>query len=458
MELFRYRPYSTNNNGINYDKEGLINSEIYFASLSQLNDPMEGYTKIDFQGDLIIWKNLFKNYFRSLFEAFTFSIISMPIPTDSRDLFEPNVIAYQLFDERFQNLFDKDWFQELPSQFISENIVSSLIENLHDKHISEQQLTIFLKIIHNRAISIILNYLQKNNILKGTIELPTKGISYDINWKDIFQDKILNDRKLYQLLEQFFNSIGLLNENIDKRSKFLFLDFPSLFIEKLKKLMYPDFYVASFTKNPCNSSMWGNYANSHKGICLKFDFKDNELPLFVPYGFTNQVLKKFIGYSTRKINYSNKLYSLNFFENIGNVSGGVLDRIWLLDSDTKERSIVKQIDENTRNDYWNFIYDVLSQKTLDWKYEQEERILLNNMFGDFSEQKDRKIKYDFNYLSGIIWGLRTSDADKREIIEIIINKCKEIGREDFKFYQSFYNEEKCNIDYREDPINSFIKL
>lgn len=56
------------------------------------------------------------------------------------------------------------------------------------------------------------------------------------------------------------------------------------------------------------------------------------------------------------------------------------------------------------------------------------------------------IKYHY------IFGLRTSDADKREIIEIIINKCKQEHRKEFKFYQTFYNKETCSIDYREDTL------
>ena len=456
MELYRYRPYRINENGVNYDKEGLTNSEMYFAGLSELNDPMEGYTDIYFQGDYVIWKNLLKNYFRSIFEGFTSALISRPIPEDPRDLFEPIVIIHQWFDDRFKNIYMQDWFHELPNQFVSEPIVSSLLDNLPNAHISRDQLLLFLRIIHSKAIMIVIKYMVSKGIFNEEMEqMKQTEFLEQIDWKSIISEDKLIANKLCPLLNQYFNSLSLIKEKVDKRIKFLFLDFPNLFMNKLEKLMYPEFYVACFTKNPKNSSMWGNYANSHQGICLKFKF-DDKIPLYLPYSYgSNGVSKKIIEYTVNKVKYSNCINSLNFFENIGNVSGGVMSKMWLVD-DNNSPTKVKLINDETRERYWQNIYDILSQKTTDWEYEQEERLLLNNMFGDFYESKDRCIKYDFNCLEGIIFGLRTSDADKREIIDIIANKCKQEHRKNFKFYQAFYNKETCGIDYREDPISNLI--
>ena len=40
----------------------LENQSIYFASPNQLNDPMEGFKDLVFNGDSITYKNLFKHY------------------------------------------------------------------------------------------------------------------------------------------------------------------------------------------------------------------------------------------------------------------------------------------------------------------------------------------------------------------------------------------------------------
>lgn len=459
MELYRYRSYKTNEKGINYDKEGLINSEIYFAELSELNDPMEGYIDVYFQGDLVIWKNLLKNYFLSLYESFTLSLISRPIPADPRDLFEPIVVIHQWFSEHFQNLCNQDWFHTLPSKFISDLTVSSLLKNLPNKHISKDQLLICLKVINIIAIKITLEHMANTAIFKEKpVQIIPNEFLSKINWRDLLSENENISNEAYIRLNQCFNSLSLFNEEVDIRTKFILIDFPNIFMKQLEKFMYPEFYVACFSRTPKNSSMWGNYANLHQGICLKFNFQ-NKIPLYLPYSYgSNGVSKKFIDYTVNKVNYSNCLTSLNFFENLGNVAGGVLDRLWLIDNETKEATQVKLIDDTTREKYWQNIYDILSQKTTDWEYEQEERLLLNNMFGDFYESKDRCVKYDFNCLEGIIFGLRTSDADKKEIIDIIANKCRQENRENFTFYQSFYNKKTCNIDYQEDIIsNSIVK-
>ena len=85
---------------------------------------------------------------RLFFESFTLSLISRPIPEDPRDLFEPIVVIHQWFSEHFQNLCNQDWFHTLPSKFISDLTVSSLLKNLPNKHISKDQLLICLKVIN----------------------------------------------------------------------------------------------------------------------------------------------------------------------------------------------------------------------------------------------------------------------------------------------------------------------
>ena len=44
------------------DRQELANQEIYFADPKELNDPMEGIRHIVWQGDRIVWLNLFKHY------------------------------------------------------------------------------------------------------------------------------------------------------------------------------------------------------------------------------------------------------------------------------------------------------------------------------------------------------------------------------------------------------------
>ncbi|PJI31318.1 hypothetical protein [Acinetobacter pseudolwoffii] len=66
MKFYRFRSLD---NLLGKYKE-LENQEIYFASPSEQNDPMEGYHEIYFQGDAIVWTNFFKNYLILLDQVF----------------------------------------------------------------------------------------------------------------------------------------------------------------------------------------------------------------------------------------------------------------------------------------------------------------------------------------------------------------------------------------------------
>ena len=52
-------------------------------------------------------------------------------------------------------------------------------------------------------------------------------------------------------------------------------------------------------------------------------------------------------------------------------------------------------------------------------------------------------------LKGIVFGLKTPESTKMEIIDLIKNKCEKINRKDFKFYQAEYNEYRGEISISE---------
>ena len=51
---------------------------IFFASLEDLNDPMEGFRDIVWNGDSILWLNLFKDYINCLFWGHHYVIVAGP--------------------------------------------------------------------------------------------------------------------------------------------------------------------------------------------------------------------------------------------------------------------------------------------------------------------------------------------------------------------------------------------
>lgn len=60
MKLYRYR-------NIESARAEIEKGTFYFASREELNDPIEGYVKLYFQGDQPAWEGLLRNYVCSLF-------------------------------------------------------------------------------------------------------------------------------------------------------------------------------------------------------------------------------------------------------------------------------------------------------------------------------------------------------------------------------------------------------
>ena len=55
-------------------------------------------------------------------------------------------------------------------------------------------------------------------------------------------------------------------------------DFPKTYVNNLDKLLFPAWYTACFSKSYHNASMWANYGDGHKGVCLIFDSAITDAP------------------------------------------------------------------------------------------------------------------------------------------------------------------------------------
>ena len=74
------------------------------------------------------------------------------------------------------------------------------------------------------------------------------------------------------------------------------------------------------------------------------------------------------------------------------------------------------------------------------------------------DESDRKLKYDFDYLEGIIFGIKTPIKEKLKTIEIIKNKCQKHERTNFEFYQAYYCPDEKIISYRDMNIKIDIPI
>jgi len=58
----------------------LENQEIYFSPPRDLNDPVEGFKDLFWQGDAIVWVNLLRHYLLCLMQAMSITIIAGETP------------------------------------------------------------------------------------------------------------------------------------------------------------------------------------------------------------------------------------------------------------------------------------------------------------------------------------------------------------------------------------------
>ena len=122
--------------------------------------------------------------------------------------------------------------------------------------------------------------------------------------------------------------------------------------------------VTCFSKTYLNTLMWSHYASQHKGVCLEFD---GSMP-------ANDILERGIAFMVN-VNYDRKeIINYNF---------------------DKERAIV----------------DLFTRKWSDWRYEEEVRIIIMD---------DEPIqKFDKRFLTGLIFGCRTSEIDKQSVLDLL---------------------------------------
>ncbi|MBD5166627.1 MAG: DUF2971 domain-containing protein [Helicobacter sp.] len=169
--------------------------------------------------------------------------------------------------------------------------------------------------------------------------------------------------------------------------------------------MYPESYVACFMEKVRNSSIWGHYGDGHRGICLMFKAINSSL---VVLNKDKETTIKF-----EKVIYDCEPCTINLFEMIKNNTQESLEKL----------------------------YRGLHIKTPDWKYENEYRVVGHfpaNINPIKIKKEDRKLKYQFKDLCGIIFGMGTPKKDKIKIINILKQKCIAENRKDFKIYQAYY--------------------
>lgn len=418
------------------EKKELENQEIYFASIDELNDPMEGKPDLVFKGDRIVWENLFKHYLSHFYGLVMFvpEKLKQEYQLTWRDIpFEedvPSILKYGYRDD----------FINIKNTFLDKcrGIINKLA--IRKRPIAQIELQALLSRIHCIMIECFAQHrpqLKTNISSMDFIKSIEKGLELADN---------LRDRDLLDFSFNLLNSISIRNAIVT--NNVLRNDFVEAYNQSLYHLVYPMHYVACFSENANNPTMWGHYADSHKGVCLIFKANNNQIKLTEKDLFNNSIYDQ--DYKFESVKYTKRRIKFNFFEEISMLPLPRLMSIWC-QSENREVSrffnkIYKKWESN-QAEKWRDRKNTHLIKTKHWKYEKEYRLVKHFVFGSRAKKEECIVNYRFQDLEGIIFGIKTSMADKIKIFNIIKEKCQKEKRTDFKFYQAYFCHKTQQILY-----------
>jgi hypothetical protein len=441
------------------ERAELDSQEIYFASPAELNDPMEGFKDLYWQGDEIVWRNLIRHYALCLLNTvMTIVFLGADFNKSRHCQFARHTEADLPSSEA------RKIYSEICDKLFSHEVVGELIAMLAttSAKVRRAELSFYLRALNPLVFT----------LAKAALAIPPAEIGGDAAGQAIaagqlrsLGDMIRQRGDHPDLAEPMFDigaittmQIALIydfNNTLTPTQKawsFLAREFDDFYIRSLESLVHPDWYAACFLDDASNASMWGSYADGHKGMCLKFSADvtpsgDASLSLYqaVGVGGGKGDIRTDYGYRPlpfEAVRYGDDYPEINFFETLGAVQGDRLS-FWYAGSDGRRSTSSAQIlgnQDEWRTGYWKDYHAGRVTKTRDWAHESEHRLVLG-----WSIAQPRALKYRFKDLAGICFGIKTSTEDKLRVMRIIEQKCLAERRTDFEFYQARFSHRTKSI-------------
>jgi hypothetical protein len=432
----------------------LERQEIYFSDLKSLNDPMEGFMRFFWKGDRIVWENFLKHYILCLEQV----LLIARLVEDERGISLDDIPVFKTIED-FPTKEYREAFDSICTSFLEKGSVKRYLDFLclRGTPINSEELLGHLMNLHLLALDSVLQ--EHKNLGFGRTDIPKEfsSINFDEMFKaweenreEIEKDPILVkaifDAQLH--VHQQMALIYTFNQHEEKRShimRFVLFEFTEAFVTRIRELAYPHAYVACFLTDCSEPSLWGYYADGHKGACLKFrnllGSNVNRLRLNTIVGRGNGPIHGSQEFPIEKVRYSLKYPAIDFFRSLGALPFPKLDKYWYSDKSGNKSVCANQfISEKARHrwrkQYWKQHSRCLTVKLPGWRKEKEGRIVLVDFMQTHTTADQRKLKYDFVDLDGIIFGYKSRIEDKVRIMKIVEKKCAELKRYDFNFYQA----------------------
>ena len=498
MYVYRYR-------SIEAALRDIKEKKFHFASVEELNDPMEGYTRVYWKGDRAAWEGLFKNYICSCHNT----ILNYLLGASDEELWLGSVLNNI---QAFKKIPIGKIYDEIEEELLSDEDVLMIASAYGDRSYKcyVDELRLILQSIHYKTIEICITSLNKHSIISDeesgkvlrvininmapgishkypiTLEnedegciiasIVEKALSDTIEWKIISQ-RMFEAVFLYgdkQSDSELDDSVLSCNKQYRNWLEIL-VNYPKIYVNGLRDMIFPNAFFVCFSGENNNSVMWGNYADHHRGVCLVYDAEDTSEEANAglyqsnvdetdaekndnSIETNNKEEKEYNRLKPRKVVYGGDVIERNFFESLGTMTYSQM-KLWLTGKNGKISECIKTYEEEKRDEYvrvyWENFYAKNYRKMEAWGYENEYRIHIDNTFYEYTnndiKEEEKGIKksvnqeYDPRILKGVIFGIKTSEYDKSRIVKALSED------ELFKgitYFQAEFDEKKQIIAIR----------
>jgi hypothetical protein len=315
----------------------LENRQIYFSTLTDLNDPMEGFRNIRWKGDAIAWQNLLRHFLLCLEHVYSYCLIAGINDTED----ELRIPVFKTIDS-LQTEKYKALFRDLKRAFFSDPNIQKMPQLLADRKtsLSRKELSWHLSTIHLFALSKIQETYREHalispqqaplfspNLLDSTINEQIFSGYNQLSSQPESLDALVEVS--YQMHEQtkFLARLRASDINSTPSRDMLIHTFVERYLKQIEQLLFSDNYIACFSKKHTNPSMWAHYADAHAGVCLKFKIEKVE----GAYSINLVKNKSVVTHKLHPVSYKSEYPEIDFFRSIGRLSVSNLRKFWYSD-------------------------------------------------------------------------------------------------------------------------------
>jgi hypothetical protein len=453
----------------------LERQEIYFSPPDELNDPLEGFKDLFWLGDEIVWRNLLRHYLMCLMWGYVLvkiggdyrETLSQEVPMLSRFLL-PTPQARAIHGRICERFFGSFGIDEVPA-----------LLSRCGYRFRRDALEFVLRAVHPVAFDAVLHVYREDGLEKSPQRALPSGSETSpealvTSMKHLLTLLAARDESatpdqlgiLFSVGAHFAKQTELIAylHATDGRSRAwlqLFASFTETYVDRLHHFIFFKWYAACFVADPNDAAMWAHYGDAHRGICLQFRATNNAVgkPTICLHGITGSSATRKeshpiygdIPLTFQPVNYVDKLASIDFFRSLARVPVPDLEADWYVDDDGSRSECGRGAFTASRewiDSIWTAFLASTTAKLRYWEREAEYRLVLPSAIDMHAEREERKLRYNFADLEGIMFGIKTPLESKEQIIKTVLAKCQKTGRRDFKFSQASYAPYSGRIETR----------